>query len=88
MDGLGMISAEQSIDENGDELVGVLHSHPTSQAYPSATDVHDASAYDPAHVYVQLIVSLQGFAPTLRAFRYGASEAETIEFVFESVEAP
>lgn len=88
MDGLAMIAAERAIDDRGDDLIGVLHSHPTSQAFPSDRDLADAARYDPHSVFVQLIVSLQGFAPTVRAFRYGQSTAETVEFTIEPTSAP
>lgn len=88
MNGLEMIAAEHVIDERGDDLIGVLHSHPASEAYPSERDFADARGYDPRSEFVQLIVSLQGFSPTLRAFRYGSTGSDTIEFVIEPIRAP
>lgn len=51
-------------ERNGWELVGAFHSHPTTEAYPSVTDI--AKAAEPEWIY--LIISLMG-APQLRAFR-------------------
>lgn len=53
------------IEELGYELAGIYHSHPHSDAYPSARDME--MAYYPEAVYV--IVSLAGPHPEIRAFR-------------------
>lgn len=79
LDGASMIEAESAIDRNGEVVVGVFHSHPTGEAKPSTRDVTDAQRYDPVHELVQLIVSLQGFAPGLRAWRYGDTAEESVE---------
>jgi [CysO sulfur-carrier protein]-S-L-cysteine hydrolase len=47
------------------EVIGVVHSHTHTDAYPSPTDV--AQAPDPAWRYV--IVSLRDDAPVLRSYR-------------------
>ncbi len=53
-------------EEQGDEMMGVYHSHPISVAYPSATDAWNA--YYPESIY--FICSLEDDdAPVLRAFR-------------------
>lgn len=53
-------------EEAGDEMIGIYHSHPTSVAYPSATDAWNA--HYPETYY--LICSLQfDHAPLVRAFR-------------------
>lgn len=88
LDGKAMIATEQRIDEAGETLVGILHSHPTSEALPSAKDLGDAQRYDPSSVFVQLIVSMQGFAPTLRAFRYGPTLEQTVQIAVETAAAP
>ena len=51
--------------EQGLDLIGVYHSHPTSPAQPSAEDIR--LAYDVALSYV--IVSLQTKEPDIRSFR-------------------
>ena len=88
LDGAEMIAAEERIGRGHGRVVGVLHSHPTSQAFPSCTDLADALRYDPAHRWVQLIVSMQGFTPTIRAFRYGATHDEVVEIGLESPSKP
>lgn len=65
-----MLDAEGRILAAGDEVIGVIHSHPVSPAVPSTTDVSDARIYDPASIWLQLIVSMQGFAPNIRAWRF------------------
>ncbi len=53
------------IEDGGDELCAIFHSHPHGPAYPSPTDV--ALAYYPDSVY--LIVSLQEpEQPVIRGF--------------------
>ena len=88
LDGAAMIAAEERIDEAGELLLGVMHSHPTSEAVPSERDLADALVYDPASTFVQLIVSLQGFAPTLHAFTYGPSRNETVQIALETTGRP
>ena len=50
---------------SGLAIVGVVHSHTHTDAYPSPTDV--AHAPDPSWHYV--IVSLRDEAPVLRSYR-------------------
>jgi proteasome lid subunit RPN8/RPN11 len=59
------LRAERDAEANGLEIIGVVHSHTHTEAYPSPTDV--AQAPDPAWHYV--IVSLRAEAPVLRSYR-------------------
>ena len=59
------LKAELAAEKDGLEVLGVMHSHTHSEAYPSATDV--AQAPDPGWHY--LIVSLKSGAPEPRSFR-------------------
>ncbi len=53
-------------EETGDELMGVYHSHPISEAYPSATDAWNANYPDALY----FICSLEhDDAPVIRAYR-------------------
>lgn len=53
-------------EEDGDEMMGIYHSHPVSVAYPSATDAWNA--HYPDSIY--FICSLEfDDAPVIRAFR-------------------
>jgi proteasome lid subunit RPN8/RPN11 len=59
------LRAFREMDENGEELVAIYHSHPASQPYPSPTD--RAEAHYPEAVYI--LVSLRSETPEVRAFR-------------------
>ena len=53
-------------EEEGDEMMGIYHSHPVSVAFPSATDAWNA--HYPDSIY--FICSLEyDDAPVIRAFR-------------------
>jgi proteasome lid subunit RPN8/RPN11 len=56
---------ERAAERQGLEVIGVMHSHTHTDAYPSPTDV--AQAPDPSWHYV--IVSLRDDAPVLRSYR-------------------
>jgi len=60
-----LLAADRRAEEEGWELIGVMHSHTHTDPWPSPTDV--AQAPDPGWHYV--IVSLRGDAPMLRSFR-------------------
>jgi proteasome lid subunit RPN8/RPN11 len=64
------LTAFRSMDAAGEELVGIYHSHPLSQAYPSPTD--RAEAHYPDALYV--LVSLRTGKPEVRAFRIDADD--------------
>ena len=59
------LRADRDAEGRGLEIVGVMHSHTHTEAYPSPTDV--AQAPDPAWHYV--IVSLKRDSPVLRSYR-------------------
>lgn len=66
MDPQGQYNALKEIEDAGEELVAIYHSHTRSAAYPSQTDVNEARMW-PEQVYV--IVSLADEdAPDVKAF--------------------
>lgn len=66
MDPQGQYDALKSIEDGGEELLAIYHSHTKSAAYPSQTDVNQAVAW-PEQVYV--IVSLaDAEAPDVKAY--------------------
>ncbi|HWO82559.1 MAG TPA: M67 family metallopeptidase [Solirubrobacterales bacterium] len=66
MDPQGQFDALKEIEDAGDELIGIYHSHTRSGAYPSQTDVNEARMW-PEQVYV--IVSLEDEeAPDVKAY--------------------
>lgn len=60
-----LLRAFRAMDERGEELVAIYHSHPASQPYPSPTDRAEAHYPDAIHV----LVSLRSSEPEVRAFR-------------------
>jgi [CysO sulfur-carrier protein]-S-L-cysteine hydrolase len=58
------LRAEIDAEDNGEAVIGVMHSHTHTDPYPSATDI--AAAPDPTWHYV--IVSLRDDAPMLRSW--------------------
>lgn len=62
---LAHLRIERAAEAEGLEVLGVMHSHTHTDAYPSPTDV--AQAPDPGWHYV--IVSLRDDAPVLRSYR-------------------
>jgi len=66
MDPQGQYNALKAIEEGGEELLAIYHSHTKSPAYPSQTDVNQAVNW-PDEIYV--IVSLQDSdAPDVKAY--------------------
>lgn len=66
MDPQGQYDALKRIEDAGDELIGIYHSHTRSAAYPSQTDVNEARMW-PEQAYV--IVSLENEeAPDVKAY--------------------
>jgi len=68
-DGAEHLAVEKRAEEAGLTVVGVMHSHTASTAYPSPTDVAQASRFDPLGVWHHVIVSLKHPAPALRSYR-------------------
>lgn len=69
-------AAQKSARRDGLQITGVYHSHPVTEARPSAEDIK--LAYDPDVIYV--IVSLQDSFPVVKGFRIrqGIVEEEII----------
>jgi [CysO sulfur-carrier protein]-S-L-cysteine hydrolase len=66
MDPQGQYDALKAIEDAGEELIGIYHSHTRSAAYPSQTDVNEARMW-PEQAYV--IVSLEDDeAPDVKAY--------------------
>lgn len=71
-----LFAAMRRIRETGQSLLGVYHSHPRTQAYPSASDVE--MAFYPEAFY--FIISLDPQVE-LRAFKIEDSRIEDVEIV-------
>ena len=68
------LKAFRAIESAGEELAGIYHSHPVSQAYPSPTDRAEAHYTDAYYI----LLSLRTGKPEVRAFRI-----DTEQFVRE-----
>ena len=73
------LKADRAAEDEGLAIIGVMHSHTHTDAYPSPTDV--ASAPDPSWHYV--IVSLRDDEPMLRSYVIadGTIAEERVELV-------
>ncbi|MDE0117106.1 MAG: M67 family metallopeptidase [bacterium] len=69
LDDAEYLQVERTADEEGLVLVAVMHSHTHTTAYPSPTDVRDATAFDPFGALLYVIVSLKDPEPALRCYR-------------------
>ncbi|HTP41401.1 MAG TPA: M67 family metallopeptidase [Nitrospiria bacterium] len=77
MDNREQLWVQKNMRHNGLELTAIYHSHPKSEAYPSATDVK--LAFYPEAAY--LLVSLADPArPVARAFRITNSAVREIGY--------
>jgi proteasome lid subunit RPN8/RPN11 len=65
IDGRDFLKADRDVESRGLELLGVMHSHTHTDAFPSPTDIDQAP--DPSWHYV--IVSLREAEPVLRSYR-------------------
>lgn len=84
MDPREQMQLMDEIDEAGEDLLAIYHSHTRSAAYPSTTDVDLAFFAEPLYA----IVSLQDDAnPVIRAFHLERS-APTGEQITEEVVEP
>lgn len=69
LDGQEMMDVERRADDVGLAVMGVMHSHTHTTAYPSPTDVDDAGRFDPFGAWRFVIVSLKHPDPSLRCYR-------------------
>ncbi len=76
-------SVEEQADAAGARIVGVMHSHTHTTAYPSPTDVADAATFDPFGTWHHLIVSLKDAVPVMRSYKLtdGAIEEDDLRVV-------
>jgi proteasome lid subunit RPN8/RPN11 len=77
MDPHDQIRHFQAIEIQGLDLLGIYHSHPFSQAYPSPTDL--SMAYYPEAVYA-IISLMRSDHPVLRTFRIVDGQVSEVAF--------
>lgn len=63
------LRAERHAEEQGLEIIGVFHSHTHTEAYPSPTDVEQASTPLSNSDWHYVLVSLRDVYPALRSYR-------------------
>ncbi len=78
------LRAFRELDDRGEELVAIYHSHPASQPYPSPTD--RAEAHYPDAFYV--LISLRTIEPEVRAYRVREGWVREVELVLGSADTP
>jgi proteasome lid subunit RPN8/RPN11 len=76
IDSRDQIRITNEIEERGDEIGAIFHSHPNSEGRPSETDVNLAHWW-PGVLWV--ICSLASDEPVVRAFRIDGAEVEEVE---------
>ena len=69
---------ERAADDDGLDVVGVVHSHTHTAAYPSPTDVEEASKPLVPPTWHWAIVSLAWGHPELRSFRITPGPADRV----------
>jgi proteasome lid subunit RPN8/RPN11 len=75
-----LIRITREIEERGEELGAIYHSHTKSEAYPSQTDINLAENWpDPLY----LICSLAEAEPGVRAFAIRDRAVEEVELVVD-----
>lgn len=73
----------EEVEDAGEDLLAIYHSHTRSAAYPSRTDVDLAFFPDPLYVIVSLV---DRDSPEIRAFRLRRTAPEGEQIVEEPVE--
>ena len=68
IDGRELMRVERALDDldDGSEIIGVMHSHTHTDAYPSPTDVERAALLGDWHFF---IISLRHAEPVARSYR-------------------
>ena len=83
MDPMEQMRLMEEIEDSGEDLLAIYHSHTRSAAYPSRTDVDLAFFPDPLYVIVSLA---DRDAPDIRAFRISRTAPEGQQIAEEPIE--
>ena len=84
MDPKEQFQVMKAIREMGLRMAAIYHSHPASEAFPSAKDVRLAFYDDLAYI----IISLMNDEPVVRAFSIKEGRVEELEIVTAWMERP
>ncbi len=82
MDPKELLKFLREIDDNGWDLLAIYHSHPHTQAYPSATDV-SLAFYPDSHYIIASMMDTEN--PVVRAFRIENGQITEVEIATEDV---
>jgi proteasome lid subunit RPN8/RPN11 len=82
IDGRDLLRTERAAEDEGLEVIGVVHSHTHTDAYPSPTDVDKASNPFLAG-WRWLLVSLKHAEPVVRSYTVEGGEIFEEEIVLE-----
>ena len=63
------LNAEKKPDEDGEEIIGIFHSHTHTQAYLSETDVKNALMSGYLKQFYIIVTLVEKTRPVLRAYR-------------------
>jgi proteasome lid subunit RPN8/RPN11 len=74
-----LLSALRLVEHRGLDVVGIYHSHPDSQAIPSRIDL----AWRWADGVADLIISLAGEVPEVRAWSLGENDFEELQLALD-----
>jgi len=80
MDPASQIRALRDMRENNEELFAIYHSHPSSPAEPSTTDILEASY--PEALYLIISLNTKGVLE-IRGFRIQQGKSDEVELVIE-----
>ncbi len=80
MDNHQIAQVFRQIQNKGERLVGIYHSHPTSPAYPSLIDIIHANY--PEVIYV--IVSLSNIKPDVGCFKIKNRQVTPVKYMIQS----
>jgi proteasome lid subunit RPN8/RPN11 len=78
-----LFPAVRDIERAGFDIVGIYHSHPTSDPVPSKKD-RERNYYGPDVIHV--IMSLKDAVPTLRAWQIDADEVREVTWELDDSE--
>jgi [CysO sulfur-carrier protein]-S-L-cysteine hydrolase len=85
IDGLELKRVFEAIDDADLELLAIYHSHTHTQAYPSPTDIRNAT-YPDAYYIIVTLMDIRG--PVMRAFKIVDGEVTEYEVeVFDDLDS-
>jgi len=81
LDGQEMLDLERFVETADRRLIGVMHSHTETSAYPSPTDIRDSARFDPMGTFFHVIVSLRQAEPVVRCYTIAGDDITEVPVV-------